>query len=196
MPYRIYHTDAIVLASFPKGDADRVYDLYTRELGAVRGEARSIRREASRLRYTLQTFSRAEVDLLRGKHGWRISTARPIDSHRDIWEDPMRRAVLASIARLLRRLVQGEDADPALYAVILRELELLAGTPVETAALRSRECVALVRVLSVLGYWDVSGPWGYLVPPSTDEASVLAQMRPTERALIAEINRVLKETHL
>ncbi|HSE35254.1 MAG TPA: recombination protein O N-terminal domain-containing protein [Candidatus Paceibacterota bacterium] len=196
MPHRIYHTDAIVLAALPRGEADRAYDLYTRELGCVRADARSIRREASRLRYALQTFAHAEVDLVRGKRGWRITSARPVDLHRAAWGDPRRRVVLAAIARLVLRLVQGEGADPELHAALVREIALLADTPLEPDALADRECVALVRILSALGYWDALGEWGYIVDHALDDASVLARVRTERRALIGKINAILKETQL
>lgn len=196
MPHRIYHTDAIVLASASRGEADRVYELYTRELGAVRAEARSVRREASRLRYTLQLFARVEVDLVRAKRGWRITSARLVEAHRSAWDDPRRRAVLAGIARLVRRLVQGEGADPALYDVLLREIALLIRTPSDGASLAPRECAALARILGALGYWDASGRFGYLVDPSITDEDAMLRIRVDRRELVAAINGVLHETQL
>ena len=109
MAYHIYHTEAIILGAQAMGDGDRIFSLYTRDLGVLFAHAKSVREGRSRLRYALQTFAHVEVDLIRGKHGWKIISARSVDPLADVWRDEQKRYVLAQHAQLLRRLIQGEE---------------------------------------------------------------------------------------
>ena len=75
--HHIHHTEAFVLGSSPKGEDSKLLRLYTRELGLVYAHAQAVRKLSSKLRFTLQDFSRASVDLVRGKEIWRVTTATP-----------------------------------------------------------------------------------------------------------------------
>src|SRR5271165_3676947 len=73
--YQKYQTDAIVVAAWESGEADKSLALYTRDFGLVRARATSMRSEKSKMRYSLQPYSRAHVALIRGKSGWRAAGA-------------------------------------------------------------------------------------------------------------------------
>ena len=103
--HHIYHTEAFVLGSNQNGEDSKIITLYTKELGLVRAKAQGIRKLASKLRFTLQNFSYAKVDLVRGKEIWRITTASPLDSNTDILCFPEREKVMVHIMSLVARLV-------------------------------------------------------------------------------------------
>ena len=65
--HHIYHTEAFVLGSRNVGEANKMLSLYTRELGLVYAHAQGIRLGKSKLRFGLQDFSHATVDLVQGK---------------------------------------------------------------------------------------------------------------------------------
>ena len=82
--HHLHHTEAYVLGSSPKGEDSKLLRLYTRELGLVYAHAQGVRKLSSKLRFTLQDFSLATVDLVRGREIWRVTTAtpRPVASRR------------------------------------------------------------------------------------------------------------------
>src|SRR5574343_294251 len=100
--HHIYHTTAFVLGHADIKEADRFFILFTRELGVVRATAQGIRKLSSRLRYGLQDFSYARVDLVRGKDIWRITSAKKIET--EGLHIPERLLVFARVLELIRRL--------------------------------------------------------------------------------------------
>ena len=110
-----------MLSERPKKEADRVYNILTRDLGLVRAHAIGVRREESKLRGALEPYSLSSVSLVRGKEHWRATSAESIQ----------RISSSVYIARplsLLEKLVQGEASHPALFdmieqTVLSRELD-------------------------------------------------------------------------
>lgn len=188
--YAIYHTDAFVLSALPRGEGDRTLSLYTHRMGLIAANVKSVRELRSRLRYALQPYARAEVDLVRGKHGWKLTSARPVDSHRDIWGHPEKRVVLERISGLLLRLVAGEEAHPDLFEDLARGLTLIRST--HDGSLAALELLLVARTLARLGYWDVSGDEPLFGPDDLALDFVVSE----RRELLSRVNRSLRETQL
>ncbi len=172
MAYHVYHTEAIILESRPFGEGDRLLFCYTHELGFVVAHAKSLRELRSRLRYALTTFAHAEIDLIRGKHGWKLISARPVNSHRSL---------------LLHEY---------LFDDILSAIKFL-NTQVEIHEFRSAELVFIVRLLSQLGYWENTGEFSYLLDPDVWNKKQHIELVTQQRAnILARVNTALKATQL
>ena len=80
MSHHRYQTEAVILGSVPRGESDRVFFLFTKDMGLIPASAQGIRNLPSKLRYTLSDFGALEVDLIRMEDMWRIVDAeeRPI----------------------------------------------------------------------------------------------------------------------
>lgn len=195
MAYHIYHTEALILGGRPSGEGDRNLICYTRELGLVMAHAKSLREGRSRLRYALQTFAHVEIDLVRGKSGWRLISARPLDSLGDIWRHPLKRRILAEHTQLLERLIQGEEQNGVLFDDLLQGLQFLRGIN-ETIALRSTELLLVVRLLAQLGYW---GDKALYAPLFGEEALSMSTLKYTSEyrpALLVQVNEALRASQL
>lgn len=195
MSHHIYHTEAIILGARPSGEGDRLLYCYTRELGLVVAHARSIREARSRLRYALQIFSHAHVDLIRGKYGWKIISATPISSFRELWDHPGRRRVAAEHMRLARRLIQGEERHDVLFDDLQKGLMLLTSI-FDRESLKDAELLLVVRLLDALGYWGVQES---LTPVFADVTFVqkdLENIRPLRSEIVARVNSALDSTQL
>ncbi len=159
--HHIHHTEAYVLGSSPKGEDSKLLRLYTRELGLVYAHAQGVRKLSSKLRFTLQDFSLATVDLVRGREIWRVTTAVPIHSHNALRQDRASERILARVNSLLIRLVTGEEPSEEIYEIIKGTYELLEeGTTRETSGTqaltpedyRTLELFSVARILIALGY--------------------------------------------
>lgn len=139
MSYHIYTTKGIILSERPLREADRVYQILTRDLGLVRATALGVRKEASKLRGSLEPVMLATVSLVRGKEYWRITSAL---SMKKVKPFP---GILRPLA-LLEKLVQGEARHPELFDAI--EKELLSSE--EKSEMREIKFVA--KILFHLGY--------------------------------------------
>jgi len=108
MSYTIHNTDGLIISQRPLREADRVYSILTRDLGLIRGTAIGVRKDASKLRGSLEPLTLSVISLVRGKEYWRITSAEVIDEIDSVPE------VLRPLI-LLEKLVQGESAHPELF---------------------------------------------------------------------------------
>src|SRR3989344_6601845 len=110
--YQKYQTEALVLGHYERGEADKMFALYTRDFGLVWARASGVRREGSRMRYALQTGVHMRTGLVRGKRGWRLAGGSAI---RQLSGSTPGVAVFARICNLVMRLVQGEEQNAYLF---------------------------------------------------------------------------------
>lgn len=149
MAYTTYTTDALVCGTYDRKTADRSYRLFTRELGMVWADARSVRLEKSRQRMALCDFSLVRVSLVRGKGGWKVGS---VAAHHNFYHSAINQAARGSvvtIVRLLRRYVQGEVAEPALFDFVVESLHVLSNDVPERIF---ADQVITLRILAELGY--------------------------------------------
>lgn len=78
MSHTIYNTEAFIMSSHNSGEADRVYKLFTKDLGVITAKATGIRKIESRLNFFVQDFKYIDASLVKGKTIWRLVSARPI----------------------------------------------------------------------------------------------------------------------
>lgn len=195
MSYHIYHTEALILSGRAVGEGDRSLFCYTRELGLVMAHAKSLRESRSRLRYALQTFSHAEIDLIRGKHGWRLISARPTHSHGELWRHTSKRRILAHHAGLLERLIQGEERHTVLFDDIISGLQFLERLTDE-AHLRAAELLLVIRLLAHLGYWEEREVYAHLLQGAAWTPETLEYVAKERPALLTGVNNALQASQL
>jgi DNA repair protein RecO (recombination protein O) len=194
--YHVYHTEAIVLESRPYGEGDKLLFCYTRDLGLVVVHAKSLREIRSRLRFSLTTFARAHIDIIRGKHGWKLVSARPIDSHASLLRDPKKRRVIAHKASLLLRLIQGEERHERLFDDIVDALRAVRDID-EEDGLFAAEILFATRLLDFLGYWKGSEELAPLLAADawTKDAPIALISSDRDRVL-KEVNAALRASQL
>ncbi len=193
--HHIYHTEAFVLGSRQFGEDSKVITLYTSSLGLVSARAQGIRKLSSKLRYTLQNYSYAKVDLVRGKEIWRITTAVPLDSNSDILCDASREQIIAKISALITRLVVGEEHNHEIFFLI----NSLCNTLRTTILLDEKYCAKIelfyvARILMTLGYlsrgaYEFASGDTVVIPEILDDISY-------RQKLIREINEALTLSQL
>lgn len=148
--HRIFVTEGVVLGKRGVGEANTLVSLFTRELGLVRVSAKSARVEKSKLRYGLETLSVGRYALVRGRAEWKLTGVENI-SHELAQGEHDRRTRSGKIARLLLRLIHGEERMPALYKTVVEGLGAIARAAATDDA-EAIETVLVLRVLAHLGY--------------------------------------------
>lgn len=195
MSYHVYHTEALLLGAYAVGEGDRLFHCYTRDLGMVTARARSVREVRSKLRYALQIFAHAEIDLVQGKGGWRLISARPISSFQNLWGDAAKRRVIAQYTSLIRRLIQGEERHAELFEDVLRGLSFLEKIK-EQKDLEDAELLLVVRLIALLGYWGSRERFAPLFEGGAWKEEHLSAVGPLRKELIKEVNEALSLSHL
>lgn len=140
-----------MLRSYERGEADRVFALFTKEFGLVWARCSAVRRESSRMRYAVQNYAHANVSLVRGNRGWRLAGATSLE-HFDAANVRGVR-IFARVASLVERLVRGEERNEYLFASLAEAHAALMRESKESHGAIELLCVA--RVLYALGYISV-----------------------------------------
>lgn len=192
--YHIHRTPAYVARLYPRGEADMVATLCTREYGVVSAIAKGVRKETAKLRYVLQELTCLYVELVRGKEMWRITSVQPVLEGDAIYHTPLTHKedilVLARCIDVLRRL-GGEEALPQAFDDIQAAVALMLSGEVDRFAL---EATVVARLLSYLGYVDTrthTQVYSEAITPET-----LEYAKTHRDALVFDINTALAASQL
>jgi recombinational DNA repair protein (RecF pathway) len=153
MAYVTYTTDALVCGTFDRNTADRSYRLFTRELGMLYADARSVRIEASKQRQALQDFSLIRVSLVKGKGGWKIGSVTETKNYYSTASNQAARGSVVKVIRLVRRFVAGEEMHVSLFDECVTALEFFSRQHTDR---KCYEHIFMQRVLAELGYIKLS----------------------------------------
>jgi DNA repair protein RecO (recombination protein O) len=136
---RTYKTEAVVLRSFPLGEADRILHLYTLDRGRVGAVAKGVRKTKSRFGARLEPLSHVELMLHQG--GGELHTVTGVDllqSHRAGREDQYRLGVGLVGLEAMLRLFSEQEANPRAFRALTRFLELVDELPAPPNGARSK----------------------------------------------------------
>lgn len=195
MAHHIYHTRGIILGSVPIGESNRFYKIFTEELGLVSASAQSVRKEESKLRYVLQDFSFINVDLVRGKEVWRITSAGEEAAFLVLKSDTVRLKLFARSCSLLSRLIHGEGREDELFKDLLGALNFLEHTAIPAELTLSFETLATLRSLVWLGYLDPEHYERFLVA-GTWSLEILKDFEHLRTEAIPAINEAIHSSQL
>ena len=200
MSHHIYHTKGIVIEAINVREANKTYWIFTRDLGMVLATAQGVRLHASKLRFSLQPLSVAEISLVRGRAGWRVVNAREISNvYWQIKDVPQSVAMSSRVLKLVRRLVTGEEKNEMLFDRLSEGLMYLSGgaggAQLTTKQIMNLEFILLLQVLYTLGYFAPPTEllWCINDPLSSE---MIENMSAFSREAIAHINTSIKETQL
>ncbi|MCW9054847.1 MAG: DNA repair protein RecO [Candidatus Pacebacteria bacterium] len=197
MAHHRYQTDGLVLGHYPVGEADSLIDIFTEDLGRVRAVARSIREEHSKLRFSLQNLSVARISLVRGKETWRIVGAESRENlYTALADDEGKRELILRMVRLLRKLLAGEESNPALFRVVMSGIESIRTTATDSKELTDLECLIVLRILHNLGYLAKDERTAPFLDVATIDSSIVSLVSPMRREMIRQINTSLQESQL
>ena len=189
--YQKYQTDALVLGSRESGENDRLYVLFTKEFGLVHARATAVRKESSRMRYSIQNYSRAQVGLVRGSRGWRVGGASSI---KNAIGDSHGVAAFARISELVIRLVHGEEVNQYLFAALTEAHGVLMQEKID--AWPTIEIVCVARILYALGYISAEALSTALFTHTAYTGESLLEAETMRDKLLASINKAIAETQL
>ncbi len=153
-----YETRGFVLARMAAGEANTRLALLTHDLGLVWARAQGLRRTGGKLASSLVTFAEADIVLVRGKDGWRVTGAVLVENWFVRLTDPDARRSAARVAGLALRLSPNETPDTNLLPV-MRDF-FCALSLVLPSEREGAELVAASYVLASLGLNEDEGTAG------------------------------------
>lgn len=132
VPSKLYRDEAIVLRTYPLGEADRIIVLLTRHHGQVRAVAKGVRRTSSRFGARLEPFTLVDVQLHAGRSLDVVTQAETISAYSgQICTDYAVFTCAATMAEAAERLTDdaGEPGtdSPQQFLLLYGALAALAG---------------------------------------------------------------------
>ncbi len=192
--HKVYSTEGIIVAKRANGEANVRVSILSEELGLIRAAVRSSRVEVSKLRYGLEPLTRARYSLVLvmalGRLGGGVTIA-------GVGGGPTRARGHAAgrIARVLLRLVQGEEPVQELYRAVREGLLFLAAAQSEQDA-QSVECVLVLRVLAQLGYLPHTPALTPFIQDTFFSIELAAEASRARSLLVRTINESLQSSGL
>ena len=193
--HHIYHTKGIILENNERGEANKMLVIFTREHGMIHAAAQGIRHNKSKLRYALSDFSLANIDLVRGRDIWRITTATPIKNFSPLILNLSLGPVAQNMLKLIIRLYHGEEANEELFDHIINSLTFLSENKIKQEDLKNFEMVGVFRILYHLGYLALTTENDVFVRSPLDER-LFIEAAKFRTKMLSEINSSLRETQL
>lgn len=193
----MYHTPGLVLSSRGVGEANSLFTIFTRELGMIEASAQAVREVKSKLRFSLRDFSLSELSLVRGKQGWKITSA-VLDSNFSDTFGPGSSALrlAARISSLLQRLVAGEEKNGHLFDMVAMALRFVAAAALTEEELANTECILVLAILHELGYLQDESAFRPFIGDISWSRELVQSAAPLRLKIVAQINTSLRESQM
>lgn len=193
--HHIYHTLGFILSSRNVGEANKSFTLYTDKLGLVRATAQGVRLHESKLRFSLQDFSYCNIDLVKGRDIWRITSATKISSFPLARKNKKSIAIIAQVSKLVERLCYGEEANSVIFANIIQTFKLLDVDGVEKSFQEALEIYLVLNIMNALGYIGESEILDEYLGQKF-EIRKIENLLKDKQSIISHINKALNESQL
>jgi recombinational DNA repair protein (RecF pathway) len=126
--------------------------MLTKDFGLLGVHARGVRKMTSKQRPFLQNLAFSRVSLVRGRNIWRLVHIEESKDSVVTNRTPSERVVASRVGRILRRFIQGEEFNPALFDSIKYGLLHLRKVDIADQGMHTVENLIVLRVLFYLGY--------------------------------------------
>ena len=192
--HHIYHTHGFILSSRSIGEANKVFTIYTRELGLIKAVSQGIRLSKSKNRFALQDFYYANIDIVRGKDVWRVTSARPINSFSFARLNKESILLIARVSSLLERLCKGEESNIYIFDNIIQALYLL-DSEIEKEKRSALELHLVLHIMNSLGYIGDNLILNKYLHSSFEDSKIESLLQERQ-SIIYHINKAISESHL
>jgi DNA repair protein RecO (recombination protein O) len=132
----LLESDAIILKTYPLGEADRIVVFFSRDHGKVRGVANGARKMKSRFGAALEPLAHSRIQFFERENRdlVRIRTADLLDSPMGLFADYERAVFAAELVDLTDRFVQEHQPQDAVFRLVRMTQQAVEGScPLEIA---------------------------------------------------------------
>jgi DNA repair protein RecO (recombination protein O) len=133
----LLESDAIILKTYPLGEADRIVAFFTREYGKVRGVANGARKMKNRFGASLEPLSHSRIQFFEKENRdlVRIQSAEILDSAMALFADYDRALFAGQLVELTDRFLPEHQPHDAVFRLVRMVMEAVkVGCPLDIAA--------------------------------------------------------------
>ncbi len=189
--HHIHNTNAIVLSSHNSGEADKIINFLTADLGLIRVTAQGVRKQESKLQQAVQDFSLAEISLVCGRGGWRLVNAGVSKNFYYLLNSKQIK-VISKIFSLIKRMIPEEETNKDIFHLIHKTLTFLEKKEHEFS-LNYLEIGVVASILNELGYID---DLKLKDKSANNLLDLLTYAEAESKSLLEKINVAIRESHL
>lgn len=152
MPFTHYRTQGVFLRKESRGEADRLFTIFTKDYGKLEILGKAIRKIKSKLRSGAELFYFSEIEFIQGKTYKILTDAILIDKFKNLRESPQKLKVAYQISDAFDSLTGKEERDEKIWKLLFETFQRL-----DTGNLLPDTChltyyYFLWNLFSILGY--------------------------------------------
>lgn len=147
-----YRTQGFILRKEDRGEADRVFTIFTKDFGRLELRAVSERKITSKLRGGLELFYLSDIEFIQGKYQKTLTDASPIKTYRHVRQDLLRLVLVWRIAEFFNKVVQDQEADEKIWNILHETFNMMDNKDLNAQALKLIPSQFRWNLLSVSGY--------------------------------------------
>jgi len=149
----IHHrTKGFVLKENERGEADKVFLVFTEDFGQIEVLAKGVRKIKSKLRGNIPLFSISEIEFVQGSVYKTLTDASLIDDFESIGKDLKKAEITSQIAETFTQLIKGEEKDLKIWSLLKETFETLNNSVLASTHRWLIFYYFLWRFFSILGY--------------------------------------------
>jgi DNA repair protein RecO (recombination protein O) len=115
-----YRTQGLILKKDDRGEADRLFTVYTKDFGKLAILGRGIRKISSKLRSGAEVFYLSEIEFIQGKAQKTLTDAALIENFDNLRQNLNRLKVAQEVASIADSALVAPEADPKIWDLLLR----------------------------------------------------------------------------
>jgi len=147
-----YRTLGFVLREENRGEADKVFTIFTEKFGKLKILGKAIRKIKSKLRAGIQVFYLSEIEFIQGKNKKTLIDAISLDKFLSIKKNFNKLRIISKAAEVFDKLVKGEEPDKKLWGLLLEVFKGLDICPVSRSLYSLIYYYFIWNLFSILGY--------------------------------------------
>lgn len=147
-----YRTRGFIIKKSDKGEADRLFTIYTEDFGKLELIGRSERKIKSKLRAGLELFYLSEIEFIQGKTYKTLTDAIPINQFPGIKRSLGKLEIALRISKVTDRFIYGQESDVSVWKLLEEVFLALSLWPVNKLKLKIIYFYFLWNFLAALGY--------------------------------------------
>lgn len=147
-----HKTEGFVIKKDDRFESDRIFTIFTKDLGKLEIRARAIRKIISKLRGGIDSISLSEIEFIQGKNYKTLTDAVLIERFNNIKNNPEKLKIANKIIDVLNNLINGQEKDEHIWELLKEVFKKLNDCSSSAVYCLMTYYYFLWNFFSILGY--------------------------------------------
>ena len=147
-----YRTQGFFIKKVERGEADRIFTIYTEDFGKLEVLGKAIRKIKSKLRGGTEPFYLSEVEFIQGKTHKTLTDVISINNFPNIRNDLEKLRIAHQISEASDSLIKGQEPDQEIWELLNETFEKLDNWKLKSGNYQLIYHYFFWNLVSILGY--------------------------------------------